>query len=459
MRRVTPCLGRAMNVALVLTASAGVMFAPSFSVQAEAAQQEAAPPTATLPVVSVAPAQLTRMVTRVPVSGSLVARQEVMIYPNVTGYAITQIMAEVGDEVSAGQELARLQDRTLQAQLAQADADYQRAEAGVKQAQSQILSADAALTEARSTLERARKLRQSGSGSQATLDQAVAAEAAASASSASAHDGLSVAQAALALADASRDIARLNLDYTRILSPVAGKVVARNAELGALSGSAAAPLFTVIAGGEIELAADIVETAIPALQVGAPVAVTISGLGEVQGRVRLTPAAVDPETRLGLVRISLDEDAKLRIGLFASGWIILQDHEALSVPATAVVADETGDYVQVVKDGQVETRLVKAGVIWQGRREILQGLEPNENVIARAGAFFRSGDRITPVAVSKPDVGSPPMTDAAPDKAKADAAGPNPVVAPAPVDAPQPAAEDMPASDRAPLSVTSEPAR
>ena len=55
-------------------------------------------------------------------------------------------------------------------------------------------------------------------------------------------------------------------------------------------------------------------------------------------------------------------------------------------------AEEVG--VQVVRDGRVETRAVKTGLIWQGRREILSGLEPGEQVIARAGAFFRDGDRV-----------------------------------------------------------------
>ncbi len=408
MGRASVRMARAGISAVTLAVA---MAAPLWAVPAHAAEDVVTTTTApSLPVVTVAPAQMTRMIARVPVTGSLVARQEVMIYPSVSGYAITQIMADVGDEVAEGQELARLQDRTLQAQLAQAEADYQRAEAGVKQAESQILSADAALTEALTSLDRARRLRQSGSGSQATLDQAVATEAAARAGAASAHDGLSVANAALALADASRDIARLNLDYTRINAPVAGKVVARNAELGALSGNATTPMFTLIAGGEVELAADVVETAIPGLTVGAPVTIEISGLGALSGKLRLTPAAVDPTTRLGQVRISLDQDPRLRIGLFASGWVILQDREALSVPVGAVIAGEEGDYVQLVSEGQVETRPVKAGVIWEGRREIFKGLAAGDVVMARAGAFFRTGDRIKPVPAD--EAAAPASTEA-----------------------------------------------
>ena len=50
--------------------------------------------------------------------------------------------------------------------------------------------------------------------------------------------------------------------------------------------------------------------------------------------------------------------------------------------------------MQVVRDGRVETREIRAGLIWRDKREILEGLEPGEQVIARAGAFFSDGDRV-----------------------------------------------------------------
>ena len=64
------------------------------------------------------------------------------------------------------------------------------------------------------------------------------------------------------------------------------------------------------------------------------------------------------------------------------------------MPASAVLADATGERVQVVKDGRIETREVRSGLIWQGRREILEGVASGETVVARAGAFFRSGDQV-----------------------------------------------------------------
>ncbi|WGR62873.1 efflux RND transporter periplasmic adaptor subunit (plasmid) [Paracoccus ferrooxidans] len=347
-----------------------------------------------LPVVTLATAQQDWIEARVPVSGSLVARQEVQVHALVSGHEITSIEAEVGDRVEAGQVLARLSEDVLSAQLAQAEAEYQRAEAGVSQAESQIASTQASLTQAVSALERTRSLRQSGNASQAVLDQAVATEASARAAAASASDGLGVARAAVAQADAARRIARLNLDHARITAPVGGLVVARTARLGAIPGGGGEPLFTLIAGGEVELEADVIETALSQLKPGDAAEIEVAGLGHVEGKLRLAPAAVDPVTRLGPARIALDPDPRLRTGLFASGWIITDRRQAVTVPASAVLADASGERVQVVKDGRIETREVRSGLIWQGRREILEGVASGETVVARAGAFFRSGDQV-----------------------------------------------------------------
>lgn len=352
--------------------------------------QGAAP--AERPVVTLAQAERGWIEARVPVSGSLVARQEVQVHALVSGHEITGIEAEVGDSVTAGQVLARLSEDVLSAQLAQAEAEYQRAEAGISQAESQIASTQASLTQAVAVLDRTRSLRQSGNASQAVLDQAIATEASARAALASASDGLGVARAALAQAHAARRIARLNLDHARITAPVAGVVVARSARLGAIPGGE--PLFTLIAAGEVELEADVIETALSQLQPGDAAEIEVAGLGRVQGRLRLSPAAVDPVTRLGQARIALDPVAGLRPGLFASGWVITDRRQAVTVPASAVLVDASGERVQVVKDGRIDTREVRAGQIWQGRREILEGVEAGEAVVARAGAFFRSGDQV-----------------------------------------------------------------
>lgn len=372
------------------------------------AQDQAAPETAptAAPSVTVTTAEIAEMQAQVPISGTLVARQEAQVFPQVSGFEITELLAEEGDSVEKGQLLARLADATLAAQLQQAEAEYMRAQAGVSQARSQITSAEAARTQAVAALDRAQRLRDSGNASQAALDQAVAAEAAAQAQAASASDGLAVAEAALAQAEAARTIAALNLEHTRIKAPVSGMILAREAKLGAIAAPGAAPLFTLVADGAIEVSGEVIETALQDLAPGLPAELQVAGLGTITGEVRLIPASVDPVTRLGLVRIALEPDDRLRTGLFASGWIVTAERDAITVPATAVLADNDGESVRVVgEDGTVEVRRIRGGLLWNDRREILEGLAAGESVIARSGAFFRDGDRVQPMRAEQPAPG------------------------------------------------------
>lgn len=386
---------------LALIGLLGAAFLPA--PMAMAATEEPAIKSDSGPAVTVDVARMAPIERRVPVTGSLVAREQVLVYAKVSGHAVDGLLADVGDRVEAGQVLATLQDDTLSALLAQADAEHERAAAGVKQAESQIASAEASLTEVAATLERTRRLRSSGNTSQATLDQAIAADASARANADSARDGLSVARAALAQADAARRIAQLDFDNARIASPVAGVVAQRNASLGELSGSTGQPMFTIITDGQIELAGEVIENAVADLVPDAPAMLRVSGIGQIEGKVRLLPAEVDPLTRLATVRVALTADPRLRAGLFASGWILLDRREALTVPTTAILSDGSENHVQVVKDGVIETRPVTPGLIWDGRREILDGLEAGETVLARAGAFFRTGDHVQPITPEPAD--------------------------------------------------------
>lgn len=368
---------------------------PPASAEATDAPADAAEPVVAF--ATVVDAAITEVLAQVPASGTLVAREEVLVYPKVSGFDIKEILVEAGDSVRAGQVLARLGAETLTAQLAQAAAEFQRAEAGVSQARSQIASTEAALNQATAALDRATRLQQSGNTTQAALDQAVSAEAAARAAANSARDGLAVAQAQLAQASAARDIARLNLARAEIVAPVAGIVSARSAQLGALAGADPEPLFRLVAQGEIDLAAEVIETALSEIQVGDPAVATVAGAGEVRGTVRLIPAQVDPLTRLGVLRIALEDGDRLTPGQFANALITTERRDAVTVPATAVTSEGQRSHVLVVRDGRVERREVQAGLIWKGRREIRDGLDAGETVVARASAFFRHGDPINAV--------------------------------------------------------------
>jgi HlyD family secretion protein len=333
----------------------------------------------------------------VPISGTLEPYREVLVYPQVTGYPIEELMVEIGAQVAKGDTLAQLNTDTLKAQLSQANAEYARAQAAVRQAQSQITSTKASAAQARSVLDRTQQLDQSGNVTQAAVDQAMANSQTADASAASAEDGLEVAKAQVLQAQAQLDIAQLNLDYATITAPTAGIISDRNAQVGAIASSGADPLFRMIQDGVIEVKAEVVETALAQIAIGDPAQVEIPGAGTVQGNVRLVAPTVDATNRLGDVLVSLEGNNALRTGIFAGGWIITDRHEGLTVPTTAILTDAKGDYLLEVQDNALIRRDITAGLIWNDAREVLSGLDDGAVVIARASAFFSDGDKVNPI--------------------------------------------------------------
>ena len=361
------------------------------------AQEAAAPlPRVTVEAVAVEPVE-----ARVSVSGTLVAREEVLVAPQVAGFPVEALLHDVGDRVAAGEVMARLDDRTLRAQLAQAEAELARAEAAGDQARSQIDSARATADEAGRALERSRRLLASGTTTQTVVDQANASDLTARAALQAAEDGAAVAEAQVAQARAARDIAALNLRNAVIRAPVAGVVSERAGRVGALAGADGAPLFRIIEGGAVEVEAEVIETELGAMAEGQEAEMRVAGLGAAAGAVRRVSPTVDPLTRLGTVRIALEADG-LRPGLFASGWVVTARRDAPTVPISAVLTDAGGDHVLALEgEDTLARRDVVAGLVSGDRREIVDGLAPGDRVVARAGGFFAAGDRIVPVAAEE----------------------------------------------------------
>lgn len=353
--------------------------------------------------VTVARPVAEEIVATVPISGSTLARQEALVLPQVAGYPIVELLADVGDSVAAGEVLARLDDRMLKAQLAQAKAERDRAVAGVRQAQSQINAASAGQRRAQQTQQRQEGLRERGTISAASLEEAEAAARQAEADYASAEQGMVVAQAALTLAEAQLQVAELNLDNAAVTAPVAGVISERTGAVGAIAAAAGEPLFRIVAGGDVELEGEVIETDLGRLAAGQPAHLRIAGVGEVEGEVRRVSPRVDPDTRLGSVRIEIEGEG-LRTGLFGSGRVTVDRRQSLTVPSTAILTDEEGDYVLVVGEGGLLSRRdVVAGLLQGDRREVVEGLAAEDVVVARAGSFFGPGDRVNPVETPSGD--------------------------------------------------------
>lgn len=389
LRFATACAAALLTAVALMTT---VVAAPAIAQDAAAVQAASV----AAPTVTVVPATRTQVTQIVSASGGLLAREDVVVSARVSGTEIVELLADVGDTVTKGETLARLNDQTLTAQLQQGDANLASADAAIAQAEGQLASADANARQANTARDRNTQLRVDGAVSQSALDQAQATADSANAAVQSAQAAIAAARAQKAQAQAARDIAALNLSWANVTAPVDGIIADRTARLGDLSAAGVA-LFDMIRDGVIEAEFEIVETDLVKVNVGDPVSVRVAGLPPRDGVVRLISPQVDPVSRLGTVRVGIDDQTGLRAGIFASASIQTAQRMALTVPVSAVTTTGGASVVQKVVDGTVEQATVALGVVSAGLREITDGLTEGDTVLLRAGAFFRSGDKVTPV--------------------------------------------------------------
>lgn len=381
---------------LILAAALGLTL-PVPALQAQEAA-EAAPVVQNLPAITVSEVTMRNMADKVITSGLVSAVEEVQVAPLIEGQPLEQLLVDVGDMVTKDQVLAVLSKSTLELQETEAFASLASARAGIAQGEAQLVEAEAAEAEAKRVADRTAKLREQGSAPQAQLETAAAAATSATARVTVAKEGLESARAQLALAEARLDNIRLQLSRTEVKAPVAGKIIARNAKLGAVATAAGEPMFVIVRDGELELRADVAEADVLRLEEGQPARLRAVGMAnELTGHLRLVEPTINPTTRLGRARIAIDDETGLRSGMFVEAEITVAEREGLAVPLTALAASTDGISVLRVVDGLVERVPVKIGIRQGAYVEILGGLSAGDQVVTKAGAFVRAGDRINPV--------------------------------------------------------------
>jgi len=319
-------------------------------------------------VVTVAPRPITGALAA---SGDLVPREEAAVLPEVTGYRVARVLADVGSYVRAGQTLVSLDPALIQSQVAQ-----QQALAAQADAQAQQAEAEAA---------RVKGLDDQGVLSQEAIDQRRFAAKAARATA--------EAQAA-ALKDVRTRAAKLS-----VAAPVSGLVLERNVRPGDLSAMGSEPWFRIARDGQVELQAQMAEDDLAAIRLGQRAMVSLSNGQSVTGVVRLISPQIDAQTKLGYVRVQLPVRSDIRAGGFARAVFTEAASAALTVPETAVRYDADGASVMVVgADNRVRRAAVQTGQRGSGLVALLKGPPAGARVVQSAAAFLLDGDLVRPTA-------------------------------------------------------------
>jgi RND family efflux transporter MFP subunit len=195
-------------------------------------------------------------------------------------------------------------------------------------------------------------------------------------------------------AEAQLAESRARFGRTEVRSPSEGIVLTRTAEVGQTATPGGPPLFRVGRGGEVEMRGQVSEQDLPKLRLGQSALVRITGVTEpFEGKVRLLAAVIDPQTRLGEIRVALTPHPDLRPGAFARGEVVTDREQRPVVPQTAVMSDGTQNYLMIVGDGdKVMRRNVRIASTGPRGVVIADGLTGTERVITTAGPFLREGE-------------------------------------------------------------------
>lgn len=336
-------------------ALSSLLFAAACSSSANAVPAQAPPPTP-VDVSTVA------LVDASPVSelqGRIEAIHHVDVRPRVSGY-ITAVRYHEGAEVPANATLFTIDPRPYQAAYNRATAELARARART----------DLAKVEA----ERGERLLASAAIPRAERDSlaSTAAQAAAEVQS----------------AQASVELARLDLEFTQVTSPVAGRAGRAIVNVGDYVAAGSAPVTSVASLDPMYVYFTADEATYLKYASHAETAKVNIGLSDEQGfphtgTVDFIDNKVDATTGTVLVRaVVANKDKRLAPGLFARVQLPEGDTvKVVLIDDKAVLTDQDRKYVYVLAGDSVERRDVKLGRIVNGKRVIADGLKPGDKVI------------------------------------------------------------------------------
>jgi HlyD family secretion protein len=187
-------------------------------------------------------------------------------------------------------------------------------------------------------------------------------------------------------------------------APASGVITQSTAMIGAVANPMMPqPLFRIMIDGDIELEVDVPSIHVPKLRAdGRQTArVEVENGTELSGRVRMVPGEIDRMTQLAKVRLSIDKNPSLRVGMFARAAIDASRSCGVSVPRSAVTYRTEGASVQVIVKGVVKTQRVLTGLTSDTDIEIKSGVGEGDTLVASAGTSLHDGDAVKPVFLKR----------------------------------------------------------
>lgn len=379
------------------------------------------------------PAVVQNVPTYFEATGTLTSDAQTDVAPTVGG-KITAVNFDLGSYVQKGSVLVQIDNRDAQIRLEQAQAQVVQAQSNVLQAQSNVQQAEtnvqqvraqlglpegktfnvndvAEVKTARAALElaekefvRAERLLESGDVARTVYDQRKAQRDQAQSQYQTAlnaanqrFEAIKVAQAQVNTAragvknaQAAEDAARTQISSAQkaigdatVYAPISGYISERNADLGEFA-STNAKVATIVRTSVLRMRMEIPEQSIGQVKVGQGISLQTTAYPDrnFNGTVTRIAPSLNETSRTLIVEAEVENsEGLLKPGQFATVRVTQSAAKpTIMVPTTAIKTDGDTNKVYVIKDGRAEERIVKLGVLENGKIEVQNGLAENEAV-------------------------------------------------------------------------------
>jgi membrane fusion protein, multidrug efflux system len=313
-------------------------------------------PSITLAATDVATVTPTTIEDGVALTGDLRPSETIDVRSRIEG-DLTTVYVREGDQVSAGQLLARFEASTQESSQASAEADR--------------AAASAELTNAQWTLEQNQSLFKAGAIAERDLKVS--------------QQSVSAARAKVAAADARLRASGNEARDTRVVAPASGVIEKRLVD-GGVHLARGAPMFTLVRSGTLELAAAVPARQASAVRVG-QVVHFVADARRFDGHVARVSPTIDPTTRAVTVYVQVPNPGNtLRGGTFATGRVVSRTlTNVLGIPTGALrqSQDNGQPFVYRIDGKTLQVAPVQLGAVdeQQGLAQVTDGLQAGDRVV------------------------------------------------------------------------------
>jgi RND family efflux transporter MFP subunit len=342
-------------------------------------------------------------------AGQFQPYQVVDVHPKVSGY-MKRINVDIGDRVSQGQTLAVLEVPELKAQLEQVSFEQLEGQQEITRAQHEIRGAEALHAALHAEYDRLKQAAASRPGliAQQELDDAQAKDLSAQAQADAARASMAAAQQKAEAGRADEERVQALENYTNVITPIAGVVIWRYADTGALiqggttSNDSALPIVRVAQSDLLRLRVPVPENDVRFIHQGDLLSVRVDAVGRsFTGKIVRFTRSVNFETRTMETEVDVENrDLSIAPGMYANTMLQLASAKnVITIPIEALVLNAQRQQTVYVLDNnnRVHIRNVTVGLEGTKLAQIDSGINPGDRVLIGGQEKYQEGSEVSPL--------------------------------------------------------------